>query len=84
MSGSTLAQKPAPAPLAEQGGEETTASVKADLLAARKKLSAELEWLEATLAGTSPWRARVVKHPVVTLGAALLAGYVVGRWLFRR
>lgn len=84
MSGSTLAKKPAPAPPAKRAGEETTASVKADLVLARDRLSSELEWLENTLKGRSPWRARLVKHPVVTLGAAVLAGYVVGRWLFRR
>lgn len=83
MSGSPLATNAPPAPLARRR-EETTASVKADLVAARGRLAAELEWLENTLRGTSPWRARVVKHPVVTLGAALIAGYVVGRWLFRR
>ncbi|GMU62828.1 MAG: hypothetical protein AMXMBFR34_45910 [Myxococcaceae bacterium] len=66
----------------------TADEVRARLEQARHKVSAQLDALELTLSPALRVRAAVRnavrRHPVLTLGGALLAGYWLARLLSRR
>ncbi|MCC6337753.1 MAG: hypothetical protein IT380_27640 [Myxococcales bacterium] len=66
----------------------TADEVRARLEQARHKVSAQLDALELTLSPALRVRAAVRnavrRHPVLTLGGALLAGYGLARLLSRR
>lgn len=76
MSDSALAQR-GPAQLAR--AEQTPSQVKAELHAARERMKAKLDALEKDLGALGHWRETVRKHPVLTIGGALFAGYLLGR-----
>jgi ElaB/YqjD/DUF883 family membrane-anchored ribosome-binding protein len=81
VSDSSLAQR-SPTRLAR--ADETPSLVKAELHAARERMKAKLDALEKDLGALAQWRETVRKHPVLTIGGALVAGYLLGRMWGRR
>ena len=63
--------------------EASAEAVRADLEAARNRVRDRLAVLEQDLGRAGRWRKVVRKHPVLSLGAALAVGYLVGRVLRR-
>lgn len=74
--------------LARANREDALAEVRRRIDRARARVSADLDALEVTLAPARRVRAAVKdavrRHPVLTLGGALLIGYGLARLLFRR
>jgi hypothetical protein len=77
--------KAGPSTLARQAA---TDEVRARIDAARRKVMAQLDRLEVTLSPAlrlrTAVRNAVRRHPVLTLGGALLVGYGLARLIFRR
>lgn len=80
--------KAGPAALARARRDDALLEVRRRLDRARARVSADLDALEETLAPARRVRERVKdavrRHPVLTLGGALLVGYGLARLLFRR
>ncbi|MEW5737315.1 MAG: hypothetical protein AB1938_00225 [Myxococcota bacterium] len=80
--------KAPPSRLATQKDRASAEEVRLRIEAARRKVTAQLDALELTLSPAlrvrTAVRNAVRRHPVLTLGGALLAGYGLARLLFRR
>lgn len=64
--------------------EVSSAQVRLDLAAARERARRRLEALEQRLHHAVDWRGFVRRHPVLTMGAAVVAGYALARLFSRR
>lgn len=80
--------KAGPAELARANRDDALLEVRRRIDRARARVSADLDALEETLAPARRVRAvvrdAVRRHPVLTLGGALLVGYGLARLFFRR
>lgn len=80
--------KAGPSSLARATRDDAILEVRRRIERARARVGAELDALEETLAPARRVRERVKvavrRHPVLTLGGALLVGYGLARLLFRR
>ena len=62
----------------------TTEDARAELEAARVRLVEKLKTVQHTLEPLGHWRTFVKRHPIATLGGALLFGYALSRFFSRK
>jgi ElaB/YqjD/DUF883 family membrane-anchored ribosome-binding protein len=73
-----------PSSLAVSRHGATPQEVRVQLQAARVRVRERLERLEQSIGAVGQWREVVRKHPVVAIGVAFGAGYLLGKWLARK
>jgi ElaB/YqjD/DUF883 family membrane-anchored ribosome-binding protein len=63
---------------------DSAAQARVDLARARERVSKQLAALEQSVPALTNWRDVVRRHPVLTLGGALLTGFAIARLFSRR